>query len=152
MLKTTGWTLCEQVFGYVGEMFESWSEYNPLSNYRVAISRVGDKTCVSDFETLNVDRMRLNVLFLLEPGSIGEVEVERKWFDILSCLAQRMKKRFDSMNVQRIEMPVTCRTQIHTAWHVSAPKLHRLPNDQMFDSVVLHLRRQREPKWSCPDD
>ena len=58
----------------------------------------------------------------------------------------RLKEALDGMYVQRIEMPIAGRPQVHAFRDVVPPKLHRFTKDEMFDAQMCSLGGDRQPK------
>src|ERR1700752_1540457 len=103
-------------------------------------------------ELPNANRQRLNVLLLLKPVDVREIEIEREWFYVAARFALRFEKLLDRVVVLWIEMPVAGGAQVHPLRHVLAPELHRFSDDQIIDSGVSRLGGDCQPKRPCADN
>ena len=135
-------------------MLEAWSEYYFFRSYRLATFCNRDKMFAFGvvIQPANVYRQGAELLLLLKPLSVGEVEVERERFDVRGAFTLRLQERFDRMEIERIEVPVARGAEVHALGHVPSPKFHWLADDKMLDAGVRCLSGERQPKRPRAND
>src|SRR6185369_4693242 len=108
-------------------MFEARRDDNITRLDRGAIARRDDEASIQNIEPLNVPRHRRDLLLFLKPLCIRKIKLESEWFDVLDSLSSFPKKLFHSVDISRVEMPITGGAQVHPGRHALLPELHRLP-------------------------
>src|SRR6185369_5286533 len=133
-------------------MFEARRDDNITRLDRGAIARRDDEASIQNIEPLNVPRHRRDLLLFLKPLCIRKIKLESEWFDVLDSLSSFPKKLFHSVDISRVEMPITGGAQVHPGRHALLPELHRLPGDNVLDAELQSLCGNRQPKRPRTDN
>src|SRR5262245_9620144 len=94
----------------------------------------------------------MDVVHLLEPVGVLQIEVQRKRLDVARCLAACLKKALEGVSPRGVQLPLTPRAKHHPRRHVPFPERHRLSEYQMVDAKLSGLDRHGEAEWSGTDD
>src|SRR5215831_9855967 len=94
----------------------------------------------------------MDVVHLLEPLGVLQVEVQRERLYVGWLLAACLKKALEGISPRGIQVPVAPGAKHHPCRHVPFPKIHRLPEHHMIDAKLSGLDRHGEAEWSCADD
>src|SRR5262249_16941316 len=127
-------------------------EQYPLRRQHCTIVQARLETTVALVESRDTQRSRMDVVHLLKPLGVLQVEAERERLDVGRLLAACLKKALEGMSLHRIQVPVTPGAKEHRCRNVAFPKIHGLPEHHMIDAKLSGLDRHGEAEWSCADD
>src|SRR6266498_731530 len=105
-----------------------------------------------EVESVHACGKSLDRVFLLKPIAVAEVKFESERLHFIGFEIFRLEVTLDRVFVRRIIMPITGRAKNHVLRHMGFPKLHRLANDDVFDTCTSRMSRHGQPKGSRADD
>src|SRR5262249_44277631 len=97
---------CCQFVGDVGKRSETGGEQHPVRRQYGTIVQARLETAVALVESRDTQRSRMDVVHLLEPLGVLQVEVERERLDVGRLLAACLKKALEGVSLRGIQVPV----------------------------------------------
>src|SRR5262249_37145441 len=94
---------CRQFVGDVGKRSETGGEQHPLRRQHRTIVQPRLETTVALVESRDTQRSRMDVVNLLKPLGVLQVEVQRERLDVGRLLAACLKKALDGLSLHVLQ-------------------------------------------------